>query len=64
MEIRHDVHVKVTSEARWGLFADVVAWSSWTPTMTEITPLDAGDLRLAARFAIIQPNPASGVVGH
>jgi carbon monoxide dehydrogenase subunit G len=39
----------------WQVLADVEHWNDWTPTIQQIEPLDAGGLRIGARYRVVQP---------
>lgn len=39
----------------WQVLADVERWRDWTPTILRVEPLDAGGLRMGARYRVVQP---------
>lgn len=45
----------------WALTADVQRWPDLTPTMTRVTRLDGGPLRVGSRARIKQPGQAEAV---
>ena len=42
-------------ETVWRRLSDVVSWSQWTPTVTEVEALDGPDLKQGRRFRVHQP---------
>lgn len=55
--MRYEATVETTAEpaAVWALLADVTHWPAWTPTMTSVTPLADGPLRVGNRYRVRQP---------
>jgi len=39
----------------WRVLADVEHWRDWTPTVTEIMPLNGAALQVGARYRVVQP---------
>ena len=49
------VHIAAPPERVWSIVADIGAWPTWTDSITTLTPLDAGPLRVGSRAKIKQP---------
>ncbi|NRQ37170.1 polyketide cyclase [Nonomuraea sp. NN258] len=55
MRFETGVHVDAPAQRVWQVMTDVAAWPEFTPTMTEVRPLDGGPLAVGARVRIKQP---------
>jgi uncharacterized membrane protein len=55
--VRYEVTVETTAApaAVWALLADVTHWPDWTPTVTSVTALGDGPLRVGSRYKVRQP---------
>jgi uncharacterized membrane protein len=49
------VRVAASPQRVWDVLADVENWPSWTPSVTSITRLDDGPLRVGSKVKIKQP---------
>jgi carbon monoxide dehydrogenase subunit G len=49
------VRVAAAPQRVWEVLADVENWPSWTPSVTSITRLDGGPLRIGSKVKIKQP---------
>ena len=49
------VVVAVRPEVVWPVLADVVAWPSWTPTVSRVEALEHPQLAVGRRFRVEQP---------
>ena len=54
MELVTRIEIDAPPERVWAVWADPVRWPEWTASVTRIEALD-GELRLGARFRIVQP---------
>src|SRR5688572_24008999 len=54
MELVASIEIEAPPERVWAVWADPVRWPEWTASVTRIEPLD-GELRLGARYRIVQP---------
>jgi Polyketide cyclase / dehydrase and lipid transport len=48
----HTVRVAAAPQRVWEVLADVENWPSWTPSVTSITRLDGGPLRIGSKVKI------------
>ena len=55
MERSVTVDIAAPAEVVWGVLTDVALWPEWTPTVTSVTRLGEGPLRLGSRAKINQP---------
>lgn len=39
----------------WPILSDVANWPRWLPTVTSVTPLDSPEMKVGARFKVVQP---------
>lgn len=55
--MRHEVTTTIAAPADlvWHTVADVERWPDWTPTMTEVSREDPGDLRKGSTAQVRQP---------
>ena len=42
-------------ETIWQVLTDVEHWPNWTPTVTQVEPLDNDGLRIGAQYRVTQP---------
>lgn len=47
--------VNTPAARAWAVMSDVVAWPTWLPTVTSVTPRDAARLAPGGRYRIRQP---------
>lgn len=64
VSIAHDLHVAADVQRVWSLTTDVERWPSLTPTISEVTRLDDGPLRVGSAARLSQPRlrPATWTV--
>ena len=55
MRIVERVVTAARPEVVWRVLADVEHWRDWTPTVTEIKPVDNTPMKPAARYRVVQP---------
>jgi hypothetical protein len=55
LKIVHRVEVSASVVKAWEVLGEVVDWPAWTPTMSQVRPLDGPSLKLGSRFEITQP---------
>lgn len=55
MQTIQRVIVQASPAAIWRVLADVERWPRWTPTILQVDPLTPGDLRVGARYRVVQP---------
>ncbi|CRK59566.1 hypothetical protein [Alloactinosynnema sp. L-07] len=46
MRFSAEVVIDASAERVWAVYADVARWPEWTKSVTSVTPLDPGPLRL------------------
>jgi uncharacterized membrane protein len=51
----YTVRVAAAPQRVWDVLADVENWPSWTPSVTSVTRLDDGPLRVGSKVKIKQP---------
>lgn len=61
MQTIQRVIVKASPAAIWQVLADVERWPTWTPTTLHVEPLTPGDLRVGARYRVVQPKLRPGI---
>jgi uncharacterized protein YndB with AHSA1/START domain len=49
-------HIDAPPAEIWRVLLDVEEWPAWTPSVTRVEKLDAGELHLGQRVRIEQPN--------
>ena len=49
------VDIDAPADRVWGVMFDVEKWHEWTPSITSIERLDAGEMRVGSRVKIRQP---------
>jgi hypothetical protein len=66
MDIRSDLLIHSTPARVWALTVDVERWPDLAPTMTSVTRLDAGPLRVGSTARVVQPfqRPTVWTVTH
>jgi len=52
---RIDVDIAADGRRVWDVMSDVTRWHEWTPSVTSITLLEPGELRVGTRAVIRQP---------
>ena len=55
MQADFTVRVAAAPQRVWDVLADVEDWPSWTPSVTSVTRLDQGPLRVGSKAKIKQP---------
>ena len=55
MNAQHSVTIGAPAAQVWEVYADVERWPEWTASVSSVTLLDAGPLRLGTRARIKQP---------
>ena len=55
MHIERSIDIAAPPEHVWAIFSDVERWHEWTPSVTSVTMLDPGPLRLGSHARVIQP---------
>ena len=55
--MRHEVSISVnaTPERAWTVMRDVELWPEWTPSMSKVELLQAGEVQVGSRVKITQP---------
>jgi uncharacterized protein YndB with AHSA1/START domain len=63
MASRHvtSVTIQASQETVWSVLSDVAAWPSWLPTVTSVEPQDGRELKLGARYRVVQPKLRPGI---
>lgn len=54
-EFSISVHIDAPPERVWDVMLDIERWAEWTKSVTSVTPLDPGALRVGTRARIRQP---------
>lgn len=49
------IDIACAPEHVWDVVADVVRWPQWTPSITQVEPLDRPELAIGHRYRIRQP---------
>ena len=55
MEQSAEVDIDAPSSRVWDVLTDVERWPEWAETVTSVTRLDEGPLRLSSRVRVVQP---------
>jgi uncharacterized membrane protein len=55
MEIKVSIDIDRPPGIVWRIMADVEHWPAWTPTVTEVKPLDSSTFGLGSRVRVSQP---------
>jgi carbon monoxide dehydrogenase subunit G len=55
MQTVERILVKAPPQTVWQVLEDVQRWPHWTPTVLQVEPLNADNLRVGARYRITQP---------
>ncbi len=55
MRIEHSIDIAAPVERVWDLTVDVESWPEFTPTITRVQRLDAGQLTIGSKARIKQP---------
>jgi hypothetical protein len=61
MTISNELFVNASVERVWDLTVDVEAWPHVTPTMTSVTRLDNGPMRVGSSARVVQPRQRPAV---
>jgi uncharacterized membrane protein len=59
MEWTHSELIDAPADVVWHLHSDVAAWPTYMPTVTSVTRLDDGPLRVGAAARVKQPGQAA-----
>lgn len=54
-EFRVDVDIAADARRVWDVMSDIGRWHEWTPSVTSITPIEPGEIRIGTRAVIRQP---------
>lgn len=58
--VTHEIEIDASPELVWSVTQDLERWPEWTPTVTSVTRLDSGPVRLGSIARLKQPlQPAS-----
>ncbi|WP_018686410.1 SRPBCC family protein [Actinokineospora enzanensis] len=55
MRFQQQIDVAAAPAAVWGIYSDIERWPEWTASVTSITSLDPGPLRVGSRARVRQP---------
>jgi uncharacterized membrane protein len=55
MEIKVSIDIDRSPDIVWRIMADVDHWPQWTPTVTEVKPVDSSTFGLGSRVRVSQP---------
>lgn len=55
MRVSDAIHIDASADVVWAVTVDVERWPEWTPTMTSVSRLDTGPLKLGSVARITQP---------
>lgn len=55
MDFQDSIEINATPGRIWEILLDVERWPEWTESMERVRKLDAGDLRVGSKVAVVQP---------
>jgi hypothetical protein len=55
MQVTHAIVIRATPDVVWAVTTDVARWPEWTPTVTAVERVTAGELRVGSVVRLKQP---------